>query len=364
MTEHSLHRPARPDQLAVGFAVENLAKFDTIIDVRSPDEYAEDRVPSARNHPVLSNEERSRVGSLHKQASAFEAKKLGAVLVARNIANHIDQHFSSKPKDWRPLVYCWRGGSRSGAMTHILRAIGWQAAQLEGGYKAFRALVRRDLDTLPLKLTFKVVCGRTGSGKSRLLVALREAGAQVLDLEEMAAHRGSVLGELPNAPQPSQKSFETALWDALNRLDATRPVWVEAESKRVGLLRVPDTLMDRMRDGQCVLMDTAPAERVALLQADYRHLMQDVPLLWQKLDCLQDLHSDMRINDWKALAERGEWDALVEALLAHHYDPAYTKSMYRNYRHIGDAMPLPVHDASPAGLGRLAKALADQLAFR
>lgn len=351
-------RPTRTDQFPADFRHGDLAGFDAVLDVRSPGEFAEDHIPGAQSHPVLSNEERAKVGTLHKQASAFDAKKVGAALVARNIAAHIEIHFRDKPKEWKPLVYCWRGGSRSGAMTHILRAIGWHARQLEGGYKSFRAVVRRDLEALPSAFNFKVLCGRTGSGKSRLLTALGDAGAQVLDLEEMAQHRGSVLGDLPDAPQPPQKMFETALWDALHRMDAARPVWVEAESKRVGLLRVPDALMERMRDGQCVLMETDPSARVALLQEDYRHLIEDGPLLAQKLDCLKGLHSSARIAEWKALASRADWEGLVGDLLAHHYDPAYGKSMYRNYRHIGDAARVQVKDASAANLSRLARELA------
>jgi tRNA 2-selenouridine synthase len=351
-------RPVRTTQLPADFRHADLAGFDAILDVRSPGEFAEDHVPGALNCPVLSDAERAEVGTLHKQASAFEAKKLGAALVARNIATHIEAHFLAHPRGWRPLVYCWRGGSRSGAMTHVLRAIGWHALQLEGGYKSFRAIVRRDLDALPAGFVFKVLCGRTGSGKSRLLTALKAAGAQVLDLEDLACHRGSVLGELPDAPQPPQKLFETAIWDSLHRLDPGRPVWVEAESKRVGLLRVPDALMERMRDGECVLLETDALARVTLLKEDYRHLIDNGPLLAEKLDCLKDLHPGTRIAVWKDLARRADWAALVGDLLAHHYDPAYGKSMYRNYRHIGEARRVRIADASPSNLQGLARELA------
>ncbi|MBL8515494.1 MAG: tRNA 2-selenouridine(34) synthase MnmH [Betaproteobacteria bacterium] len=350
----------RIDLLTADFQHADLARFDTLIDVRSPGEFAQDHIPGAINLPVLSDAERAEVGTLHKQSSAFEAKKRGGALVARNIAAHIESTLHHQPRSWTPLVYCWRGGSRSGAMTHILRAIGWSAQQLEGGYKSFRAVVRRDLDSLPSVLQFKVVCGRTGSGKSRLLQALQDAGAQVLDLEALARHRGSVLGDLPDDPQPPQKVFETAIWSALHHMDPTRPIWVEAESKRVGLLRVPDALMDAMRAGQCVLLDTEPAARVALLQEDYRHLIENTPLLSQKLDCLKGLHPNERIDGWKTLADRGEWAALVEDLLSHHYDPAYGKSMYRNYANIRNAAIVRVSDASARGLAGLARQLGSE----
>lgn len=350
-------RRPRPDLLTADFQPGDLAGFDLIIDVRSPGEYSEDHLPGAINLPVLDDAERAEVGTLHKQVSPFAARRRGAALVARHIAEHVERHFSDKDKDWRPLVYCWRGGSRSGSMVHILRAIGWPALQLEGGYKSYRALVRRELDELPRRFRFNVVCGRTGSGKSRLLDALARAGAQVLDLEALAAHRGSVLGDLPDAPQPSQKSFESTLWSILGTLDPHRPVWVEAESKRVGLLRVPDALMDCMRQGECFVIETLREERIKLLLDDYRHLVANPALMVEKIHCLKGLHPDAQLSAWQAQTESGRWVDLVDSLLQHHYDPAYGKSMYRNYKRIAQAQVIAVSDASPAGLDRVAKAL-------
>src|SRR3954470_4878966 len=147
----------------------NFKDFSTVIDARTPAEYALDHIPGAVSAPVLDDAQRAEVGTLYKQVSAFEAKKLGAALVAKNVAAHIEKHFSRKPKDWKPLVYCWRGGKRSGAMAHILREIGWDATTLEGGYRSYRRWVVDQLETLPLLFDFRVVHGPTGSGKSRLL---------------------------------------------------------------------------------------------------------------------------------------------------------------------------------------------------
>jgi tRNA 2-selenouridine synthase len=308
-----------------------LAAFDCIIDTRSPGEFALDHLPGAINCPVLSNEERVTVGTLYKQTSAFDAKKVGAALVARNIATHIEQRFHDKPKNWKPLIYCWRGGTRSGAMTHILRSIGWPAVQLEGGYKAWRAQVVRDLDTLPTGFDYRVICGRTGSGKSRLLEALDAAGAQVLDLEKLAAHKGSVLGDLADEPQPSQKMFESGIWRALSTFDSSRPVFVEAESKKVGKLRVPQPLIEKMWQGQCIEVATPEPLRVALLREEYVHLITDQNLLFFKLDCLQHLHSNEQLTKWKSLAINARWDEFVGDMLVNHYDPAYDRSMFTNY---------------------------------
>src|SRR5258706_5513357 len=208
--------------------VAQLDAFDEVIDVRSPAEFAVDHVPASLNCPVLDDAERTYVGTLYKQVSPFDAKKIGAALVAKNIAQHIDERFRGRDRGWRPLVYCWRGGPRSSAMVHVLRPAGWDAATLSGGYRAYRREVMAQLDEMPRRFSFQVVCGATGSGKSRLLAALSAQGTQVLDLERLARHRGSLLGELPGDPQPSQKMFDSLVWSALKRFEPARPVFVEA----------------------------------------------------------------------------------------------------------------------------------------
>lgn len=338
--------------LPITFAA--LQKFDTVIDTRSPAEFTEDHLPGAINCPVLDNEQRIQIGTLYKQSSAFDAKKLGAGIVARNIANHIDTLFADKPKGWKPLIYCWRGGTRSGAMTHILRTIGWNALQLEGGYKAWRGQVRADLETLPVKFTYRVICGRTGSGKSRLLDALSAQGAQVLDLEKLAAHKGSVLGDLPDEAQPSQKMFDSRIWLDLSRFDCALPVYVEAESRKVGLLRVPEVLITTMHQGTCFEVITPAALRAKLLREEYAHLIANPDLLFFKLDCIKALHSAERITVWKTLATEGKWDEFVASMLEHHYDPAYSRSMFSNYRGANTAAPLEVGDISPVGFADVA----------
>lgn len=348
----------RPDAtVATPLALRELQAFDAILDARSPSEFEEDHLPGAISVPVLDDEERARVGTIYKQRSAFDAKRAGAPLVSRNIARHIESLFADKPRDWKPLVYCWRGGGRSGSLTHVLRQVGWDAVRLEGGYKAFRKQVVSDLDALPSRFGFRVVCGATGSGKSRLLESLAEVGAQVLDLEAMAAHRGSVLGDLPDAPQPSQKSFETALWKALSSFDPEKAVFVESESKKVGNLRVPDALITRMRESECIRLEAGERERVALLREDYAHFESRPGALAAKLDCLAPLHGHERIAHWKSLLEAGDWDALVRDLLANHYDPAYRKSLFRNYRGAHEAAVVEVADISRPGFLALARRL-------
>jgi tRNA 2-selenouridine synthase len=312
-------------------ALADLDGFDEIIDVRSPGEFDEDHIPGAVSLPVLDDDERARVGTLYKQVSPFEAKRLGAALVSRNIARHLEGHFAEKPKRYRPLVYCWRGGSRSGSITHVLRSIGWQAAQLEGGYKTYRSAVLADLDRLPDQFRFTVVCGPTGVGKSRFLRALRELGAQVLDLEALAAHMGSVLGAYPEQAQPGQKLFESLVWDALRRFSADRPVYVESESKRIGNLHTPEILLRRMRASECLNLEAPIPVRVALLKKEYAHFLANPGSLNEQLDRLAALRGGDVVAGWKRLADNGQWDRLVAELLELHYDPAYRRSLGRNF---------------------------------
>lgn len=300
--------------------------FDDILDVRSPSEYADDHLPGAMSVPVLNDEERARIGTLYKQVSPFAAKKLGAALIARNIAQHLEEKFSDKPKSWRPLVYCWRGGMRSGAMAHILAQVGWNTAQLEGGYKNYRRHVLTELETLPGQLDFRIIAGGTGSGKSHLLQALAEQGAQVLDLEKLAQHRGSLLGRLPGQPQPSQKTFETRLWQVLGTFTPERPVYVEAESRKVGVLSVPTQLIERMRASACVKIEVPLAARVSFLMQDYAHFLNDASLLTERLLLLVEMHGREVIKRWCEMAQQHDWEPLVSELLTKHYDPAYKRS--------------------------------------
>ena len=334
----------------------NFKQFDAIIDVRSPAEYAEDHIPGATSAPVLDDAERVKVGTLYKQVSAFEAKKMGAALVAKNVSRHVAELFGDKPKSWHPLVYCWRGGKRSGAMAHVMREIGWNAEPLDGGYKAYRRWVVAQLQSLPSSLEFIVIHGPTGSGKSRLLSALQRAGAPVLDLEGLAAHRGSVLGNLPDRPQPTQKMFESLLLERLSSLQAETPVYVEGESKKIGELHVPDALMERMRASPCIVLDTSIDVRVDLLLDEYRHFLSDREALNKQIDCLAALHGRERIAEWKAIAD---WRELVHRLLVEHYDPAYRRSSTRNFTQLPHATPVRIGRADDAAFALAARSLLD-----
>ena len=312
-------------------AVSDLSRFDTIVDARSPSEYAEDCVPGAVNWPSLDDEERANVGFEYTRVSQFAAKKHGAAIVARNVAAHIERHVADKPPGWTPLVYCWRGGKRSGALATVLDQIGFRVHVLDGGYQAFRRAVVVELEMLPARFSWRVVCGPTGSGKSRLLAEITRAGGQVLDLEGIANHRGSVLGLVPGSAQPTQKAFDTALWHALRELDPSRPVFVESESKKIGELHVRDALVQRIRGSPCVWLELPVEARVALLIDEYDFFVSDVDGFCARLDALRALRGNSVVDGWQDAARSGRIAEVVRNLLDVHYDPIYLASLWRNF---------------------------------
>lgn len=301
-------------------------RFDDIIDVRSPAEYAEDQLPGAINLPVLDNDERARVGTIYKQVAPFTARKVGAALVAQNAARHLQGPLADKPGGWRPLVYCWRGGQRSGAFAAILSQIGWRVELVAGGYKAWRGLVLDQLNHPPAARVV-VLDGNTGTAKTELLHALAARGIQTIDLEGLANHRGSLFGA--RGDQPSQKMFEGRLAHGLARLDADRPVVVEAESASVGQCRLPARLWQAMRAAPRIELAAPMAERARYLSRAYADLTDDLARLSATLDRLRPYHAAKVIEGWHGLAARGDFAALAAELIAAHYDPRYLKHRAR-----------------------------------
>ena len=335
--------------------VADIGSFDDIIDARSPAEFEDDRIPGALSCPVLDNDQRAIVGTIYKQQSAFEARRVGAAMVADNIAHHLRERFADKPKNWRPLVYCWRGGQRSGAFVTWLRMVGWDACQLEGGYKNWRRHVIAELDELPTKFDFRVVGGPTGSGKTRVLEALAALGEQVIDLEDLAAHKGSVLGALPDRDQPPQKLFETRLFTALSGLDPKRPVYVEAESRKIGRIHLPEAMIVAMRAAPCVNIDATRDARLEFLVRDYAYLGDDIARLQERIDCLRGLQSNETLDHWKQLAAARALPELFGEFIDRHYDPLYRRSQNHNYVNFAAARAVATDDLSPAAIEAVAR---------
>ncbi len=299
--------------------------FNTVIDVRSPAEFDEDHLPSAINLPVLDNEERARVGTIYVQQSPFLARKLGAALVFRNAGNHVENSLSHHEGDWRPLVYCWRGGQRSGSFVWMLQQIGWRADLVEGGYRTYRRLVKRYLYDDPLTARIVALDGYTGTAKTDLLARLRNRGVQVLDLENLANHRGSLLGELPGG-QPSQKAFESRLAAALCKMNPSVPIVVEAESSKIGSLIMPPSLWAALRAAPRIRIDAPIEARSAYLVSTYNDILSDSERLRDRLSPLRYHRGHEIVDSWLSLIDSGDKRALTRALMEQHYDPAYEKS--------------------------------------
>jgi len=335
--------------------LQRLDEFDTVIDARSEGEYAEDHLPCAVNWPTLNNDERRDIGTLYKQVNAFEAKKRGAAIAARNIAAHIDREVIDKPKEWRPVAYCWRGGQRSGSLSTILGHIGFRVTLVEGGYKAFRAAMLLDIERLVASFDWRVICGTTGSGKTRLLQALNHEGAQVVDLEGLANHRSSVLGAIPGLLQPTQKRFDTLIWDALRHLDPLRPVYIESESKKVGNVAVPVALIEAMRKSPCLNLVLPDADRVALLMEDYDFFVKDTEYFCDRLQILTEFRGKTVVEDWKSSVRAGQIEPVVQALLTEHYDPVYVQSMKRNFEQYEISRTITPQDHTQQAMQKLAQ---------
>ncbi len=308
------------------------SQFDMIIDVRSPGEFAEDHIPGAVNLPVLDNEERAIVGTIYVQESRFRARRVGAAMVARNVSRHLETALSGMSADFRPLVYCWRGGQRSNAMATILAQVGWRTMVLQGGYKTYRRWAQARLYETELPLQVVLLDGGTGSGKTAILKRVADLGVQVIDLEELARHRGSLFGALAGTAQPSQKWFESSLLDLLDGMDPGRPLLVEAESSKVGQRSIPPALWNAMLRAQRIELSAPLEARVSYLLQSYPEIIEDRPALEAALTRLEVYPGRKRLKSWRLLADAGDFSSLVREVVELHYDPSYLRSSRRDQR--------------------------------
>jgi tRNA 2-selenouridine synthase len=338
-----------------------LARFDAVIDVRSPGEFAEDHIPGAVNLPVLSDAERAEVGTIYVQEDRFKARRLGAALIARNVATHLETALADKPGSFRPLIYCWRGGQRSEAMAVILSQVGWRTARLAGGYRTYRRWVQTRLYETGPRYALILLDGHTGTAKTEMLARLEARGVQTLDLEGLAAHRGSLFGALPGRPQPGQKLFESRLLAALDRLDPERPIVVEAESSKIGECMTPPVLWAAMQAAPRIRLETDREERARYLVNAYADIVQDRARLFEALDRLPlRLVGRERLAHWRALAEAGDFEALANELMEGHYDPAYDRSSRKDQRPVlGEVR---IEQLSPPGQEAAADTIATLIA--
>jgi tRNA 2-selenouridine synthase len=308
---------------------EALQSYDLIIDVRSPSEYAEDHLPGAINLPVLDDDERAETGTLYKQVSSFIAKRRGAALTTANISRHLNTTLKDLPEGSRLLIYCWRGGMRSRSMALVLSSIGWKISLVQGGYQTWRRQIVAGLDKSTDPINIILLDGQTGSAKTAILKEMAALGAQTLDLEGIANHRGSAFGAHADTPQPGQKRFETLIWQDLRRFDLTQPVYVEAESSLVGKRRLPSRLWAEMKRAPRIIIEASTSARADYLVSAYPDLASNSRQLRASIDLLAPRHSGTQIAQWHQMAGSGHFQALAESLIITHYDTAYDRARQR-----------------------------------
>lgn len=335
------------------------SEFDDIIDARSPAEFAEDHLPGAINLPVLDNDQRAEVGTIYKQVAPFQARKIGGALAAANIARHVAGTLTDRDGSWRPLVYCWRGGQRSGSFATILDQIGWRVAKLEGGWKSWRSLVVEQLEKIGPPCPIVVLDGNTGSAKTEILQRLGQRGVQIIDLEGLANHRGSLFGAMPGG-QPSQKLFESRLATQLVTLDPTRPAVVEAESSKIGDLIVPRAMWRAICNAPRLRIEATLTTRAIYTARAYADAVAEPGRVEETVMRLAAMHPADRIASWQLMARNGDWHALAAELMALHYDPRYSRQRERHDSN--ERGVIPVADLSDAGIDVAAAAVEQALA--
>ncbi|BCJ86677.1 tRNA 2-selenouridine(34) synthase MnmH [Effusibacillus dendaii] len=298
----------------------------TLIDVRSEGEYQESHIPGAVNIPLLNNEERARVGTVYKQVGQGQAKELGLQIVSSKLPDLVKQ-IQQAAVDTQPVVYCWRGGMRSKSVATVLDLLGIPALRLEGGYRAYRETVTERLAHFQLSARCVVIHGMTGTGKTELLKRLADDGEPVVDLEGMAGHKGSAFGSIGEHPR-NQRMFDSLLLDRLEELKGAPYLIIEAESKRIGRVNMPDFLVEAKEAGLHILLEAPLSVRVERTLDQY---VVDDPDFHEKVThALQSIEKKLPPDDrkfaWQYIEEY-RYDQLAEILLVKYYDPRYAHSM-------------------------------------
>lgn len=321
-----------------------------VLDVRSPGEYAQGHMPDAVSFPLFSDAERAQVGTCYKQQGRDAAVELGFDLLGPKLGDLVRQAKAIAPgKTVR--VYCWRGGMRSGGVAWGLQMAGFEVVTLDGGYKSFRRWVRQ---VLRMPRSMIVVGGMTGTGKTHILHALQRLGEPVLDLEHLANHRGSTFGNLDMPPQPSTEQFENLIVYHLASLDRQRPVWVEAESRRVGACRIPDELFQQMEAAPTLEIIRSLQERLAILTEMYGQT--DRAALIEATERIRKRLGGQRTQEAVQLI-RGENPHQVCKILLDYYDRTYRYDLERRHKVI------PQVDVQGLSANAAARLLMEKSAF-
>ncbi|HBV97323.1 MAG: tRNA 2-selenouridine synthase [Peptococcaceae bacterium BICA1-7] len=306
------------EALGIGSAV--------IVDVRSEEEYGDTTIPGAINVPLLNNEERARVGTVYKQVSPVDARKLGMELIAPKLVELVNTIEAKAAPGKKVILFCWRGGLRSQFVSYVLDLMGFDVYRINGGYKAYRRYVNAYLNESVLQHRAVVTHGLTGVGKTLVLRELLKMGMPVLDLEGLAVHRGSVYGKIGLPPSPGQKQFEALLFEELRRAEEKGVFLVECESRRLGRLLVPIPLMNAMKNGYRILLYTSLEVRIRRSIEEYTAGARDkdvVPQLLEATSALVRYLGNKKVEEINSYITQGQIDKAVELLLVEYYDPLY-----------------------------------------
>ena len=308
-----------------------------VVDVRSEKEFAEGHIPNAFNIPILNDAERKAVGTDYKQKGQLEAIKTGFRLVGPRIINLINDAEKIAPEK-ELLVHCWRGGMRSANFCHFIGMAKLRTHQLKGGYKAYR---KKALDSFKNPFQLLVIGGSTGSGKTEILRALAEKGEQIIDLEKLANHKGSVFGGMMMPPQPTTEQFQNELFEDIIRLDLNRRIWIEDESIAVGKIFLPEDLWKRMSISPIVEMQVEKTTRVKRLSdeygpADKTEFLSGMQRIIKKL-------GGQHFNNAREKLMMGAISSTIEILL-NYYDKAYATGLSKKQDRIKYRMPWNGHD--------------------
>ena len=310
----------------INFCSETINNFEKIIDVRSELEFEEDAIPTSENVPVLNNYQRKRVGKIYKN-DPFEARKIGASIIIKNIETFLKKNSLSKSENI--LIYCWRGGMRSLSLYLILKNIGYKVSILDKGYKEYRTFINNFFVNELGSIKFKILNGLTGTGKTFFLNKLSNS-FPVIDFEKLACHKGSILGDIPEISQPTQKKFESRIWYSMFESQFKKEFWAESESHRIGKLFIPNKLFDKMKKGKVFNLIVPKKIRVNFILKDYKYLLEQKNKLINSLLILKKFIGEKEFRNLKEQLEKKNFNRFVLNLLDFHYDKVYKR--IQNYR--------------------------------
>lgn len=291
----------------------------TMLDVRSPGEFAKGHIPGAVNLPIFSDLERAKVGTAYKQQSREEAISLGLSIVGPKMQEMAEQA-KSIATDGHLHVYCWRGGMRSEKMAWLFELVGLQTTVLDGGYKNYRKYLHQEIASYD---NLVILQGPTGSGKTKILTAMKQLGEQVLDLEALAHHKGSAFGSLGEEEQPTTQQFQNNILNELRKFVTHKPIWVESESATIGRVYLPEELWQQMNNARVVSIEVPREVRIKNIMEDYGHFSKEQ--LVARIDNLHDNLGLNRVNEIRQLVFDGDIAGAVDELL-HYYDKRYAFS--------------------------------------